>query len=96
MQDSTKSGSMGCGYCSVAHNRGTTAFMESVKKSDRKAWRAFLQQAFVLRVMAESMNNLAKPAFDNNLTADEERDLFAAVNAAQQSKKRREHPPKGK
>jgi hypothetical protein len=72
------------------------AFMESVKKSDRKAWRAFLQQAFVLRVMAESMNNPAKPEFDNKLTADEERDLLAAVNAAQERKKRREHPPKGK
>jgi hypothetical protein len=72
------------------------AFLESVKKSDRKAWRAFLQGAFVLRVMAESMNNPATPAFDNKLTADEERDLLAAVHTAQEKKERRKHPPTGK
>jgi hypothetical protein len=71
-------------------------FLESVQKSDRKAWRAFLQGAFVLRVMAESMKNPAKPAFTNELTADEERELLAAVNAAQEMRKRREQRRTGK
>lgn len=63
-------------------------FLESVKKSDPKAWRAFLQGAFVLRVMAESMKNPAKPTFSNTLTPDEERDLLAAVKAEQERRKR--------
>lgn len=70
-------------------------FLESVQKSDPKAWRAFLQGAFVLRVMAESMKNAAKPAFSNKLTADEERVLLAAVSAAQETRKRRGSPPTG-
>ena len=57
-------------------------FLESVQKSDRNAWRAFLQGAFVLRVMAESMKKPAKQPFSNKLTAEEERDLLAAVKAA--------------
>ncbi len=70
-------------------------FLESAKESDPKAWRAFLQGAFVLRVMAESMKNPAKPTFSNKLTADEERDLLAAINAAQEGRKRRKQRPTG-
>lgn len=72
------------------------AFLESVKKSDRKGWRAFLQGAFVLRVMAESMNIPSEPAFDHKLTADEEGHLLAAVHAAQERKKRWKQRRKGK
>lgn len=71
------------------------SFLESVKKSDPKAWRAFLQGAFVLRVMAQSLKNPATPTFDNELTADEERDLLAAVNAAQENRKRHGSRPAG-
>ncbi|MGO8930715.1 MAG: hypothetical protein ACLQU3_27980 [Limisphaerales bacterium] len=71
-------------------------FLESVKKSDPKLWRDFLQGAFVLRVMAESMNNPSKPKFSNKLTADEEKDLLAAVNAAQEKRKHGEQRPPGK
>ena len=66
-------------------------FLKSVKKSDPKAWGAFLQGAFVLRVMAESMKNPAKPTFSNKLTAEEERDLLAAVNVAQEARRQRKH-----
>jgi hypothetical protein len=71
-------------------------FLESVKKSDREAWSAFLQGAFVLRVMAESMKNPSKPKFSNTLTAVEEEDLLAAVNAAQEKRKQRAQRPTGK
>lgn len=63
-------------------------FLESVKKSDPRAWSDFLQSAFVLRVMAESMKNPTKPTFRNSLTLDEERDLLAVVNAEQEKRKR--------
>lgn len=71
-------------------------FLESVKKSDPKAWRDFLQGAFVLRVMAESVDNPSKPKFSNKLTAGEKKDLLAAVNAGQEQRKRREQRWKGK
>lgn len=70
-------------------------FLESVKKSDPKAWNDFLKGAFVLRVMAESMKNPATPTFSDTLTPDEETDLLAAVNAAQELRKRRGGPPAG-
>jgi hypothetical protein len=68
-------------------------FLESVKKSDPKAWRAFLEGAFVLRVMAESMKIPTKPTFSNKLAPDEEAELLAAVNAVQEKRKRRVQRP---
>ena len=70
-------------------------FLESVKKSDPKAWNDFLKGAFVLRVMAESMQNPVTPTFSDTLTPDEETDLLAAVNAAQELRKRRGGRPAG-
>lgn len=63
------------------------AFLELVKTSDLQAWKEFLQGAFVLKVMAESMKLPVPASFSNELTAEEEKQLFAAVRAAQAERK---------
>lgn len=69
-------------------------FLESVKKSDPKAWNTFLQGAFVLRVMAESMKNPVPPKLSDTLTPEEESALLAAVNAARDRRAQTKRRPK--
>jgi hypothetical protein len=62
-------------------------FLASVEKSDPKRWSEFIEGAFVLRVMAESMKSPSKPTFNNTLTAEEEKELLDAVNKSHAKQK---------
>ena len=69
-------------------------FLESVKKSNPKAWLSFLEGLFVLRVMAESKKNKAVPTFSNELSENQKTKLLAAIKAANVNRKpRSSHPP---
>lgn len=65
-------------------------FLESVKKSDPRAWRDFLRAAFALRVMAKSLNKPLPASVSGDLSVDEERELFTTLNKAMEERKRRE------
>ena len=66
---------------------GDKAFLESVKSSDPRAWQGFLKGAFILRVMAKSMNRPLPTSISKELTKDQEKQLFAAVRVAQDKRK---------
>jgi len=72
------------------------AFLESVRDDEPEAWEDFLRGAYVLKVMAESMKLPVPPSFSNEMTADEETRLFAAVRAAQAERKRLKSRPRSK
>ena len=64
-------------------------FLNSLKKSDPKAWSDFNQGLYVLKVISESMGNPSKEDFCNKLTKDQESDLLSAVNEAKEQRKKR-------
>jgi hypothetical protein len=75
---------------------GDQAFLESEKNSDTDAWHDFLRGAYVLKVMAESTGLPVPASVSNEMTAEEEKQLFTAVREAQAKRKQAKPRPPSK